>query len=172
MYKSGGLRGWTRDGWLNSQYTTYKKGRISSNSTRNAELDRMGKFMSSDGFYVLASDFGPGIRRRLTVDYDGNLRISRFHKSDGTWKVSWEALIYFARQDLISFILLLIRRRVTIGTPFWLELTRGFASQKKIKTINSWNQSRYSAVKKRSGVAFKALILKKFTWVPLECLQP
>lgn len=96
-----------------------------------AELDRMGKFMSSDGFYVLASDFGPGIRRRLTVDYDGNLRISSFHKSDGTWKVSWEALIYFARQDLISFILLLIRRRVTIGTPFWLELTRGFASRKK-----------------------------------------
>jgi hypothetical protein len=39
----------------------------------------------------VASDRAIGIRRRLTLDYDGNLRLYSLNNSDKRWKVSWVA---------------------------------------------------------------------------------
>ncbi|KAJ4820599.1 Serine/threonine-protein kinase [Rhynchospora pubera] len=78
--------------WPLSGLTVFEAGRTSYNSTRLAVLDRTGNFISSDGFSASASDLGPGIRRRLTVDYDGNLRMYSLNMSDGTWEVTWQAM--------------------------------------------------------------------------------
>ncbi|KAJ4767913.1 Serine/threonine-protein kinase [Rhynchospora pubera] len=69
----------------------FQNGRTTYNSTRIAVLDRMGQFISSDGFSVSASDLGSGIRR-LRMEYDGNFRMYSLNMSDGSWVVSWEAL--------------------------------------------------------------------------------
>ncbi|XP_077216063.1 putative receptor protein kinase ZmPK1 [Tasmannia lanceolata] len=73
-----------RDIWLN--------GRTNYNSSRNAVLDEMGRFLSSDKLSFDASDMGFWIRRRLTLDYDGNLRIYSLKESTGLWEISWVAL--------------------------------------------------------------------------------
>ncbi|CAL9085223.1 unnamed protein product [Musa textilis] len=78
--------------WPNPDRTLYQNGRSNYNSTRIAFLDEKGKFHSSDGFKSLASDLGVGIRRRLTMDYDGNLRLYSLNESTGTWSITWEAL--------------------------------------------------------------------------------
>ncbi|XBI04968.1 hypothetical protein VPH35_133178 [Triticum aestivum] len=38
-----------------------------------------------------AVDWGHGVTRRLTFDYDGNLRLYSLNKIDGTWSVTWMA---------------------------------------------------------------------------------
>lgn len=52
----------------------------------------MGRFLSSDQTWFYASDMGLGIRRRLTMDYDSNLRLYSLNQSNRLWDVSWEAL--------------------------------------------------------------------------------
>ncbi|XP_073100769.1 putative receptor protein kinase ZmPK1 [Elaeis guineensis] len=66
--------------------------RSTYNSSRSAGLDDMGQFMSTDNLAFKASDFGPGIRRRLTLDYDGNLRLYSLNESTEMWSISWVAL--------------------------------------------------------------------------------
>ncbi|CBI30484.3 unnamed protein product, partial [Vitis vinifera] len=38
------------------------------------------------------SDMGFGVKRRLTMDYDGNLRLYSLNHSTGLWVISWKAL--------------------------------------------------------------------------------
>ncbi|KAJ6362962.1 hypothetical protein OIU78_003201 [Salix suchowensis] len=53
----------------------------------------MGHFVSSDQFQFIASDMGMSrIERRLTMDYDGNLRLYSLNNDTGLWVTSWEAL--------------------------------------------------------------------------------
>ncbi|XP_010920772.1 putative receptor protein kinase ZmPK1 [Elaeis guineensis] len=78
--------------WPNPDNTVFQNGRTTYNSSRYAVLDEMGKFVSSDKLAFSASDMGSGILRRLTLDYDGNLRLYSLDKSKGTWSVTWEAL--------------------------------------------------------------------------------
>ncbi|XP_058109427.1 putative receptor protein kinase ZmPK1 [Magnolia sinica] len=73
-----------RDAWGN--------GRSTFNSSRLAVLDEIGQFSSSDQLKLDASDLGVGIRRRLTLDYDGNLRLYSLNESTGLWLISWVAL--------------------------------------------------------------------------------
>ncbi|PWZ11375.1 putative receptor protein kinase ZmPK1 [Zea mays] len=62
--------------WPNTDYAVFPNGRTSYNSSRVAVLDDAGVFLSSDNLQVVASDLGvPGIKRRLTIDPDGDLRI-------------------------------------------------------------------------------------------------
>nr|CAB3477876.1 unnamed protein product [Digitaria exilis] len=56
--------------WPSPDYDAEKNGRNRFNSTRIAVLDDMGNFVSSDRFKIEASDSGPGIKRRITIDYD------------------------------------------------------------------------------------------------------
>ncbi|XP_047978956.1 putative receptor protein kinase ZmPK1 [Salvia hispanica] len=78
--------------WPNPDFDIYKNGRNNYNSSRIAVLDDHGRFLSSDLLQFNASDVGPGIKRRLTMDYDGNLRIYSLNASTGLWSVTWRAL--------------------------------------------------------------------------------
>ncbi|XP_010256777.1 PREDICTED: putative receptor protein kinase ZmPK1 [Nelumbo nucifera] len=79
--------------WPNPDYTNvFQLGRTKYNSSRTALLDVMGRFSSSDRTNFFASDMGSGIERRLTLDYDGNLRLYSWDNSTASWVVSWLAL--------------------------------------------------------------------------------
>ncbi|KAA8516373.1 hypothetical protein F0562_016666 [Nyssa sinensis] len=78
--------------WPNPDFDVYQNGRTNYNSSRIAVLDEMGSFLSSDRLQFSASDMGFGIKRRLTIDYDGNLRLYSLNNGTGLWTISWEAL--------------------------------------------------------------------------------
>jgi hypothetical protein len=79
--------------WPNPDYAVFPNGRTSYNSSRVAVLDDAGVFLSSDNLQVVASDLGvPGIKRRLTIDPDGDLRIYSLDPSTGGWTVTWAAM--------------------------------------------------------------------------------
>ncbi|XP_010262647.1 PREDICTED: putative receptor protein kinase ZmPK1 [Nelumbo nucifera] len=78
--------------WPNPDFDVFTNGRTNYNSSRIALLDDMGAFLSSDRASFFASDMGSGIKRRLTLDYDGNLRLYSLDESTRSWTVTWEAL--------------------------------------------------------------------------------
>ncbi|KAL5991705.1 hypothetical protein ACLOJK_012615 [Asimina triloba] len=78
--------------WPNPDNSPFGNNRTNYNSSRYAALDEMGRFQSSDQLDFNASDLGFGIRRRLTLDYDGNLRLYSLKESNGLWGISWVAL--------------------------------------------------------------------------------
>ncbi|KAJ4977928.1 hypothetical protein NE237_008708 [Protea cynaroides] len=78
--------------WPNPDSTVFENGRTNYNSSRTAILDDLGGFSSSDRMRFSAGDMGFGIWRRLTMDYDGNLRLYSLNESNGLWNISWEAL--------------------------------------------------------------------------------
>ncbi|KAK1285013.1 putative receptor protein kinase ZmPK1 [Acorus calamus] len=78
--------------WPNPDNNPFQNGRTDYNSSRFAVLDDTGRFLSSDQLQFNASDAGRGIKRRLTMDYDGNLRLYSLNESDGSWTITWEAL--------------------------------------------------------------------------------
>ncbi|TXG58691.1 hypothetical protein EZV62_016520 [Acer yangbiense] len=77
--------------WPNPDWDVFQNGRTKYNSSRIAVLDDMGSFLSSDIFQFSAIDMGFGIKRRLTMDYDGNLRLYSLN-GNGSWMISYEAL--------------------------------------------------------------------------------
>ncbi|KAF2906506.1 hypothetical protein DAI22_12g022900 [Oryza sativa Japonica Group] len=80
--------------WPDPDYLYYENNRNLYNSTRIGSLDDYGEFFSSDlakHQARVASDRSLGIKRRLTLDYDGNLRLYSLNNSDGTWTISWIA---------------------------------------------------------------------------------
>ncbi|XP_064977317.1 putative receptor protein kinase ZmPK1 [Musa acuminata AAA Group] len=80
--------------WPNPMYNVWVNGRTSYNSTRYGVLDEMGHFYASDQLEFNASDYGHGITRRLTLDFDGNLRLYSLSKQTRTWSVvSWQAVL-------------------------------------------------------------------------------
>ncbi|OMO82474.1 hypothetical protein CCACVL1_11944 [Corchorus capsularis] len=78
--------------WPNIDVDVFQNLRTNYNSTRIAVLDDMGRFLSSDRLDFTASDFGFGIKRRLTIDYDGNLRLYSLNNATGLWTITWEAV--------------------------------------------------------------------------------
>ncbi|CAM8927308.1 unnamed protein product [Rhodiola kirilowii] len=76
--------------WPNPDGAT---GATNPNSTRLAILNHVGRFTSSDGLVVNASDLGLRVHRRLTLDPDGNLRMYSLNNLTRTWSVSWQAVI-------------------------------------------------------------------------------
>lgn len=58
--------------WPKVALSVHDNGRTDYNSSRIAVLDDMGHFRSSDQFQF-CSDAGFGVKRRLTMDYDGDL---------------------------------------------------------------------------------------------------
>ncbi|EAY82164.1 hypothetical protein OsI_37364 [Oryza sativa Indica Group] len=65
------------------------------NFTREAFFDASGHFLSSDNPTFDTTDLGEGtgVRRRLTMDTDGNLRLYSLDETAGTWSVSWMAFV-------------------------------------------------------------------------------
>ncbi|XP_008779061.1 putative receptor protein kinase ZmPK1 [Phoenix dactylifera] len=78
--------------WPDPENKAWENGRATYNGSKYAVLDDMGQFVSSDNWTFKASDLGPGIRRRMTLDYDGNLRLYSLDESTKTWSISWVAL--------------------------------------------------------------------------------
>ncbi|KAL6865238.1 hypothetical protein ACP4OV_016389 [Aristida adscensionis] len=81
--------------WPDPDTPFFDNGRKRYNNTRLGVLDDLGQFVSSDFAAqqeLVASDAGPGIKRRLTLDPDGNLRVYSLNSSDGTWSVSMAAM--------------------------------------------------------------------------------
>jgi hypothetical protein len=79
--------------WPNPEDGVFPNGRTSYNSSRVAVLDDAGVFLSSDNLRVVASDLGvPGVKRRLTIDPDGDVRIYSLDPSTGGWTVTWAAM--------------------------------------------------------------------------------
>jgi hypothetical protein len=77
--------------WPNPDFSSWLNYRISYNNSRRGVLDNLGQFIASDNTSFVSSDWGPGIKRRLTLDYDGNLRLYSLNDSNGSWSVSWMA---------------------------------------------------------------------------------
>lgn len=78
--------------WPSADFSVFGNGRTNYNSSRIAVLDTEGLFQSSDRLNVQSSDWGAGVKRRLTIGYDGNLRMYSLNESTGSWIVSWEAI--------------------------------------------------------------------------------
>ncbi|XP_031127023.1 putative receptor protein kinase ZmPK1 [Ipomoea triloba] len=82
--------------WPNPDHDAYGNQRTSQNSTRIAFIDNSGRFFCSDRqvqiLYLSAIDMGDEMKRRMTLDVDGNLRIYSLQDSTGVWKVTWQAL--------------------------------------------------------------------------------
>uniref|UniRef100_A0A0E0H6W7 non-specific serine/threonine protein kinase n=1 Tax=Oryza nivara TaxID=4536 RepID=A0A0E0H6W7_ORYNI len=67
--------------------------RTAFNSSRHGSFDRRGVFTASDQLQFNASDMGDGgVMRRLTLDYDGNLRLYSLDAAAGRWHVTWVAV--------------------------------------------------------------------------------
>ncbi|RVX06111.1 putative receptor protein kinase ZmPK1 [Vitis vinifera] len=77
--------------WPNPDMGIFPNKRRNSNSSRIAVLDEIGRFLSSDNASFRASDMGLGVKRRLTIGYDGNLRLYSLNHSTGLWMISWMA---------------------------------------------------------------------------------
>uniref|UniRef100_A0ACD5XZY3 Uncharacterized protein n=1 Tax=Avena sativa TaxID=4498 RepID=A0ACD5XZY3_AVESA len=77
--------------WPNPSHTIWDKLRVPFNSTTSGVLDSFGHFLASDNATFTAADWGPGIQRRLTLDFDGNLRLYSLDKGGRTWSVTWLA---------------------------------------------------------------------------------
>jgi len=77
--------------WPNPYYKPWENGRSTYNSSQFGVLDNTGRFVASDKSQFEASDLGGEVMRRLTLDYDGNLRLYSLDVTDGSWLVSWMA---------------------------------------------------------------------------------
>ncbi|CAL4948245.1 unnamed protein product [Urochloa decumbens] len=76
--------------WPSPDNTVFQNGRTNYNSSRVAVLDDAGVFVSSDNLEARASDLGAaGVKRRLTIGQDGNVRIYSLNASTGDWNVTW-----------------------------------------------------------------------------------
>ena len=78
--------------WPDPWLASWEAGRNSYNNSRIAVLNSLGNFSSSDGFNFMSSDYGAVLHRRLTVDYDGNIRLYSWEEERQTWVVSWQAI--------------------------------------------------------------------------------
>ncbi|XP_073361912.1 putative receptor protein kinase ZmPK1 isoform X2 [Aegilops tauschii subsp. strangulata] len=78
--------------WPNPANKLWVNQRSAYNRSRYAVLQQTGQFSSSDNSSFDASDLGEKVMRRLTLDYDGNLRLYSLNATSGDWSVSWMAL--------------------------------------------------------------------------------
>ncbi|KAL6146070.1 hypothetical protein ACLB2K_056753 [Fragaria x ananassa] len=79
--------------WPDLDYSVFQNGRNAYNSSRVAGLDELGSFSSSDELQFSAFDMGLRVKRRLTMDYDGNLRLYSLDSSTGLWIITWQAMV-------------------------------------------------------------------------------
>ncbi|KAK9023330.1 hypothetical protein V6N11_003551 [Hibiscus sabdariffa] len=78
--------------WPDSTLLDYQQGRTRYNDSRIAVLDSSGYFSSSDKMEFRSADFVRGPWRRLTLDFDGNLRLYSLDEQKGIWSITWQAM--------------------------------------------------------------------------------
>ncbi|KAM3710318.1 hypothetical protein ACJW31_01G020100 [Castanea mollissima] len=77
--------------WPEPWLVTWEAKRSTYNNSRIAVLNSLGNFSSSDDLTFLSNDYGAVLHRKLTLDYDGNIRLYSWEKESQTWVVSWQA---------------------------------------------------------------------------------
>ena len=55
-------------------------------------FNSLGNFSSYDHLTIISADYGAVLHRRLTLDYDGNIRLYSWEEEGQTWVVSWQAV--------------------------------------------------------------------------------
>ncbi|KAF5747018.1 putative serine-threonine protein kinase plant-type [Tripterygium wilfordii] len=83
--------------WPDPVLLTWEAGRSTYNNSRIAVLDSEGNFSSTDNFTFKSADYGLNFQRRLTIDFDGNLRLYSRKNNGGSWVVSWQAISHPCR---------------------------------------------------------------------------
>ncbi|KAL4649557.1 hypothetical protein ACB092_01G022100 [Castanea dentata] len=78
--------------WPNPWLAISDTGRISYNNSKTAILNTLGNFSSSDDLTFVSADYGAVLHRRLTLDYDGNIRLYSWEEEGQSWVVSWQAI--------------------------------------------------------------------------------
>ncbi|XP_058106429.1 putative receptor protein kinase ZmPK1 [Magnolia sinica] len=78
--------------WPDPGFVSWEVQRTTYNNSRIAIFDPFGQFHSSDDLKFISSDFGLGPKRRLTMDFDGNVRLYSLNDKKGSWAVSWLAI--------------------------------------------------------------------------------
>ncbi|BFG31916.1 hypothetical protein CerSpe_181900 [Prunus speciosa] len=78
--------------WPNPSRRVLDNGRTNYNTSRIASFEEMGSFFSSDDLKFSAFDMGVRVKRRLMMDYDGNLRLYSLSGSTESWVITWQAL--------------------------------------------------------------------------------
>ena len=77
--------------WPNPYFSYWQNSRKIYNFSRQVDFDSSGHFLASDNATFDAADLGAaGVRRRLKLDTDGNVRLYSLDAA-GTWTVSWMA---------------------------------------------------------------------------------
>ncbi|KAI9118581.1 hypothetical protein K1719_010913 [Acacia pycnantha] len=76
--------------WPDPLLVSWEAGRSTYDVSRTAILNSYGDFSSTDNFTFKTSDYGPVLQRRLTIDYDGNLRVYSRKRRGEKWSVSWQ----------------------------------------------------------------------------------
>ncbi|XP_050212615.1 putative receptor protein kinase ZmPK1 [Mercurialis annua] len=77
--------------WPDPELLSWEADRSSYNNSRVAYFDYLGNFNSTDGFTFSSADYGIRLQRRLTIDFDGNLRLYSRKNRNNRWSVSWQA---------------------------------------------------------------------------------
>ena len=62
------------------------------NNSRIGVLNSLGNFNSPDDFTFMSADYGVVLHRRLTLDYEGNIRLYSWEEKGQTRVVSWQAI--------------------------------------------------------------------------------
>ncbi|XP_016438973.1 putative receptor protein kinase ZmPK1 [Nicotiana tabacum] len=83
--------------WPSPWLIVWDAGRSTYNDSKTAVLDRLGNFVSSDEFRFQSADYGVELRRRLTLDVDGNIRLYSLDMLSNTWRVTWQLFIAACR---------------------------------------------------------------------------
>lgn len=79
--------------WPSPWLPSSQQGRFLYNSSRIAVLDPLGRFQSSDNYSFSTSDYGVlAMQRRMTLDFDGNLRVYSREPGSTGWAVTWQAI--------------------------------------------------------------------------------
>ncbi|KAL4649553.1 hypothetical protein ACB092_01G021700 [Castanea dentata] len=78
--------------WFDPWLVSWDADRSTYNNSRIAVLNSLGNFSSSDNFTFMSADYGLVLHRRLTLDYDGNMRLYRWEDEGQKWVVSWQAI--------------------------------------------------------------------------------
>nr|POE84942.1 putative receptor protein kinase zmpk1 [Quercus suber] len=55
-------------------------------------FNSLGNLSPSDDFTIMSADYGAMLHRRLTLDYNGNIRLYSWEKKRQSWVVSWQAI--------------------------------------------------------------------------------
>ncbi|AES69563.2 Serine/Threonine kinase, plant-type protein [Medicago truncatula] len=74
--------------WPDPLFLDWQDSRSMYNHNRVATLNRLGNFSSSDNFTFITSDYGTVLQRRLTLDFDGNVRVYSRKQGQEKWLVS------------------------------------------------------------------------------------